>query len=360
MTTSAATRDLGQSTLVVLTIVLLIIASGWVVLPFVPATVWAAMLVIATWPMMTWLQRKLRGRRSLAVLAMTLALLLIFVVPLLVAVGEVVSNADRMAAWVQGRASSLPPPPAWVARVPLVGGKVTQRWQELAALPREELAARAAPYTGAVVKWVIARAGSIGATLVQLFLILIIAPILWIYGEAAAHGLKSFAGRLGGERGEHAVILAGQAIRAVALGVVVTALLQGVLAGIGLAVAGVPFAAILSALALLTSIAQLGPTPVLVPAVIWLFWSGSTGWGIALAVWTVLCATVDNVVRPVLIKRGANLPLLLVLPGVMGGLIAFGVVGLFVGPVVLAVAYTLLSAWVSSPEGAAGRAASAG
>jgi len=346
--------------MVVLSIVLLIIACGWVVLPFVPATVWAAMLVIATWPMMTWVQRKLRGRRGLAVLVMTLALFLIFAVPLLVAVVEVVSNTDRMAAWVQGlAASSLPPAPAWVAGIPLVGAKVAAKWQELVSLPHEELAARAAPYTSAAVKWIIGRAGSVGATLVQLFLIIIIAPVLWAYGESAAHGVSAFAARLGGERGEHAIRLGGQAIRAVALGVVVTALIQGVLAGVGLAIAGVPFAAILSALALLTSIAQLGPTPVLVPAVIWLFWSGHTGWGIALAVWTLLCATIDNVVRPVLIKRGADLPLLLILPGVMGGLIAFGVVGLFVGPVVLAVAYTLLTAWVKGADGTAAPAAAA-
>ena len=360
MATTSAGRDLGQTTLVVLSIVLLILATGWVILPFVPATVWAAMLVIATWPMLTGVQRRLRGRRGLAVLVMTLGLLLVFIIPLLVAVGAIVGNADRMATWVQGlAAASFPPPPAWIAGLPLVGRRIAATWQELAALPREELAARAAPYTAAAVKWVIARAGGIGATLVQLLLIVGIAPILWTTGESVAAAVLRFAHRLGGDRGEHAVKLAGQAIRAVALGVVVTALVQAVFAGIGLAVSGVPFAGILTALALLTSIAQLGPAPVLIPAVIWLFWSGHTGWGIALGIWTLIVGILDNVIRPILIRKGADLPLLLILVGVIGGLIAFGVVGLFVGPVVLAVSYTLLGAWVHGPEGEAAAAGAA-
>ena len=345
---TASNRDLGQTTLVVLSIALLIVASGWVVLPFVPATVWAAMLVIATWPILLGLQRRLRGRRSLAVLVMTVALLLIFIIPLLVAVGAIVANADQMAGWVQGlAAASLPQPPQWVARLPLVGAKLAAQWQELVSLPREELATRLAPYTASAVRWVVARAGGMAATLVQLLLIVAIAPLLWARGETVAGAVTRFARRLMGERGDHIVRLSGQAIRAVALGVVVTALVQAVMAGIGLVVAGVPFAGVLTALALLTSIAQLGPGPVLVPSVIWLYWSGHAGWGTALLVWTILTTLADNVIRPLLIRKGAaDLPLLIILTGVIGGLVAFGVVGLFVGPVVLAVAYTLVAAWI--------------
>src|SRR5205807_5948723 len=159
--------------------------------------------------------------------------------------------------------------------------------------------------------------------------------------------VRRFGRRLAGERGEQSVLLAGQAIRSVALGVVVTAVGQSVLGGVGLAVAGVPFAAVLTAVMFMLCIAQLGPLPVLVPAVVWLYWSGDSVWGTVLVIWSVLLSTVDSVVRPLLIRRGAHLPLVLLLAGVIGGLIAFGLVGIFLGPVVLAVGYTLLQSWIA-------------
>ena len=157
-----------------------------------------------------------------------------------------------------------------------------------------------------------------------------------------------FARRLGGDEGGRVVILAGQAVRAVALGVVVTALAQAALAGIGLAIAGVPFAAPLTVVMFLLSIAQLGPLPVLVPAVAWLYFQEATGWGTFLLVWSIVVGTMDNFLRPVLIRKGADLSLLLVFAGVLGGLMSFGLVGLFIGPVVLAVAQKLVAAWLAA------------
>jgi len=133
----------------------------------------------------------------------------------------------------------------------------------------------------------------------------------------------------------------------VALGVVVTAVLQSVLGGIGIALAGVPFATVLTAFMFMLCIAQLGPLPVLVPVVIWLYWSGASGWGTFVLVWTIIVGSLDSVLRPLLISKGAHLPLVLLLAGVIGGLIAFGLVGIFLGPVVLAVGYTLLQSWMA-------------
>lgn len=162
-----------------------------------------------------------------------------------------------------------------------------------------------------------------------------------------------FARRIGQERGEQAVRLAGQAVRGVALGVIVTALVQSVLAGLGLWISGVPRPGLLLALIFVLGVTQLGPLPVLVPATIWLYWSGSIAWGSALLVWTLLVSPLDNILRPILIRRGVDLPLLLIIAGVIGGLIAFGVVGLFVGPVILAVTYTLLQSWVRDDKAGA-------
>jgi predicted PurR-regulated permease PerM len=143
------------------------------------------------------------------------------------------------------------------------------------------------------------------------------------------------------------VRLAGQAIRGVALGVIVTALVQSALGGIGLAIAGVPFATVLTALMFMLCIAQLGPALVLLPAIIWMYWSGVAGWATFLLVWSIPVGALDNFLRPILIKRGADLPLLLICVGVIGGLIGLGLVGIFVGPVVLSVTYTLLTAWMA-------------
>ena len=162
--------------------------------------------------------------------------------------------------------------------------------------------------------------------------------------------MRRFARRLAGERGEGAVVLAGQATRAVALGVVVTAIVQSAAAGIGLAVCGIPYATVLTAIVFVLCIAQLGPILVLLPAVVWLYWSGQPVWGTVLLVWTLVVGTLDNVLRPILIRRGADLPLLLILAGVIGGLVSFGIIGLFVGPVVLAVTYRLLGSWVADVD----------
>ena len=147
--------------------------------------------------------------------------------------------------------------------------------------------------------------------------------------------------------------MAGPANRSVALGVVVTAVGQSLLGGLGLALAGVPLAAVLTAVMFMLCIAQLGPLPVLVPAVIWLYWSGESVWGTVLVVWSILLSTADSVVRPLLIRMGAHLPVSLLLAGVIGGLIAFGLVGIFLGPVVLAVGYTLLLSWMAEDSIAA-------
>jgi predicted PurR-regulated permease PerM len=155
-----------------------------------------------------------------------------------------------------------------------------------------------------------------------------------------------------GHHGERSARLAAQAIRGVALGIIVTALVQACLAGIGLAVAGVPFATVLTALVFVLCIGQIGPFPVLLAAVVWAYWSGHGGWAIALFVWAILVSSIDNVLRPMLIRKGSDMPLLLVFFGVVGGLLAFGIVGIFVGPVVLAVGYSLLVDWVNTAEAA--------
>jgi predicted PurR-regulated permease PerM len=278
---------------------------------------------------------------------MIVILLLVFVVPLALAIGTIVLNADEIGAQLKSVAGfRMPIPPAWLADLPVIGSKAVLAWEQAAASGIEGLLARLMPYAGSMTQWFVAEAGNVGVLFVQFLLTLILAALMYTRGEAAALAAGRFGRRLAGERGENAVRLAGQAIRSVALGVVVTAVVQAALGGVGLAIAGVPFAGLLTAVMFCLCIAQIGPSPMLVPAVVWLYWSGETAWGTFLLVWTLIVVTMDNVLRPMLIKRGADLPLLLIFAGVIGGLLAFGLVGIFVGPVVLAVAYTLLEAWI--------------
>jgi predicted PurR-regulated permease PerM len=278
---------------------------------------------------------------------MTLALLLVFIVPVLLAVVTVAENAERITGWLKTLAAlSVPPPPDWVAGLPFGGKSVAAAWQQVAVEGWSELSARAAPYLKDVGRWIVGHAGSAGAVFVQLVLTVILSAILYSAGEYAAGRVLRFGRRIAGSRGEESVKLAGQAIRGVALGVVVTALAQAVLGGIGVAVAGVPFAAVLTALMFLLAVAQIGAAPVLVAVAGWLYWQDRIGWAVALLVWAGVVGSLDNVLRPLLIRRGADLPLLLIFAGVIGGLLAYGVVGIFIGPVVLAVAYKLLDAWL--------------
>jgi predicted PurR-regulated permease PerM len=200
--------------------------------------------------------------------------------------------------------------------------------------------------------------GGAGLVAIHFILTVIIAGILYTNGERASRGLLMFGRRLGEDRGERTVRLAGQALRGVALGVVVTALVQSLISGVGLWLAGVPNAGLLLAIVFVLCVAQLGPLPVLIPAIVWLYWSDSMVWGSVLVVFAVIVAVADNVLKPLLIRRGVDLPLLLIVAGVIGGLMAFGVVGLFIGPVILAVTYTLLVAWVNDRQPAKEQSAS--
>jgi predicted PurR-regulated permease PerM len=349
-------RDLTRTTLAVLFLGSLIGAALWVLKPFIGPAIWAAMIVVATWPLMLRVEDLLRGRRGWAVAVMSLLLTLLFVVPLVVAIGTLASNADRFVEWARMAAAFELPDhaPDWLARVPLLGSTLVDVWEQTAAAGLKALLSsmlpKLSPYAGDLTRWFVAEVGSLGYLLLQFLMTVVIAALMYAQGEEGAALVRRFAGRLAGERGREAVQLAGGAVRGVALGVGVTALVQSLLGGVALALAGVPASGMLTALMFMLCIAQIGPTPVLVPAVIWMFYTGSSGWGIFVSIVTVVAVLLDNVLRPLLIRLGADLPLLLIFAGVIGGLLAFGLVGIFVGPVVLAVGYRLLEAWIDDHD----------
>ncbi|MFN9477878.1 MAG: AI-2E family transporter YdiK [Betaproteobacteria bacterium] len=328
----------------------LIGAALWILSPFAVAILWATMIAVACWPLFLRLEARLGRRRWLAVTAMVFVMLAVFVLPFVAAVATLVQHTDEIVHFIKLLSQpELPPPPAWVQTLPLIGPRAHEWWTAAQGDP-QSLVARALPYLGKLVQWLVGHASGVGLLVVNILLTIVLATVMFANGEAAADHLRRAVRRLGGARGEQALQLSAMAIRGVALGVVVTALIQATFAGIGLWIADVPLAGLLTAAMFLLAIAQIGVGPVMIPATIWLYWNGDTLWGTVLLVWTAIALTMDNVLRPWLIKRGADLPLLLIFAGVVGGLLTMGLLGIFIGPTLLAVAFMLFDAWLDEND----------
>jgi predicted PurR-regulated permease PerM len=344
-----AAPEVTRITLQVLCIGLLIGGTFWILEFFLPSILWATIIVITTWPAFVWVRKRLWDSRVAAILVMVCALLVVVLLPSAFAVGAIVGNTEKITGWINSvRGMDVPPPPGFLAKLPLVGARATAAWQKAETLTAEGVSNHLAPYTGAVVAWFISKAGSVGLLLMNFLLTIAIAVVLYANGESAAAKVRAFCHRLAGARGDEVATLAAKATRSVALGVIVTALVQAVLSGIGLALAGIPSSVLLTAIVFVSCLCQVGPGVVLVPTVVWLFWRGEMFPAGVLLAFSLVVLPLDNFLRPVLIRKGANMPLILVFIGVIGGLLALGVIGLFIGPVILAVTNTLLESWIRS------------
>jgi predicted PurR-regulated permease PerM len=341
-------RDLTGIVLGVATVLGLAVASLWTLRPFLGAIIWATMIVIATWPLLLKAQKLFGGRRWAAVTVLCLGSLLLIAVPFTLAVGTIIDNVGVVTDWLTNvQTSGLPAAPGWLAKVPLMGERLTDGWNSLAQSGPNGISQQLEPYASKAFHWLTGIVGSVGGTLVQFLLMIGIAAVMYAKGETAVQGVTAFCTRLSGDRGAHIVKLAGQSIRGVALGVVVTALIQATLGGLGLLITGVPHVALLVLMIFMCCVIQIGPLFVLVPSVIWLYSNDHGTMGTILLIISIFTGTIDNVIRPILIKKGgADLSLLIIIPGVVGGLLSYGLLGIFIGPVVLAVTYTLLEAWV--------------
>ncbi|MFT3735456.1 MAG: AI-2E family transporter YdiK [Rhodocyclaceae bacterium] len=346
MTQSPKVSELTRILIAIGLLGLLLVGCFWVLRPFLPGLLWGSMIVVASWPLMLRLQTLLGGRRMLAVAGMTTGLVLCVVLPLLMSVMTLINNAGELVDWVSTlREGGLSTPPDWLRGLPFVGETLSREWSNW--LAGGKLNASIGAHGKELTTWFIAQAGSVGAVLMHFAITVVIAALLYARGEEAARFVRNLAMHLADTRGVALIDLAGKSVRAVALGIVVTAVVQTMVGGLGLLIAGVPLAGPLISLMLILCIAQLGPTLILGPAVVWLFWNDMIWQGVVLSVLGVIAISLDNVLRPVLIQRGANLPLLLILIGVIGGLLGFGLVGLFIGPVILALGYTLVMAWTN-------------
>jgi predicted PurR-regulated permease PerM len=345
--------DLARIVLGVATLSLLVCGSLYILSPFLLALIWATMIVVATWPVLHAVQRRLRGHRGPAVVVMLLALMVVIVLPIYGAVSTLATHAAEIMELVKGLPNyTLSSPPSWLTDIPLVGARATREWQTLSDAGPGGILATLQPYASRVAGWLLVRASTIGVLVLHLLLTVIICGILYTKGEAAALTVTRVAQCVAPENGAAMVRLVEHSVRAVALGVVVTALVQSVLGGLGLWAARVPFAGVLTAILFIFCLAQLGPLLPLLACVAWLFMHDARVAGILLLAWSIGVTSLENILRPLLIRRAVALPMILILAGVLGGLIAFGMIGLFIGPVILAVTYALMQAWIDTREAA--------
>ncbi|MFJ4348576.1 AI-2E family transporter [Pseudomonas sp. NPDC089401] len=321
-------------------------AALWVMAPFISALLWGAILAFASWPLMRLLTRVLGGRETLAASLLTTAWILIVALPLVWLGFNLADHIRDATAFVRDvQVDGLPDAPDWLGTIPFVGERLVGWWQSLDQ-QGAALLTTVKPYLGQVGNWLLARSAQIGSGVLELTLSLVFVFFFYRDGPRLSAFVLSLLNRLVGERADYYLELVAGTVQRVVNGVIGTAAAQALLALIGFLIAGVPGAIVLGLVTFMLSLIPMGPPLAWIPATGWLAWKGEYGMAVFLGIWgTFVISGVDNVLKPYLISRGGNLPLVIVLLGVFGGLIAFGFIGLFIGPTLLAVGYSLLLDW---------------
>jgi predicted PurR-regulated permease PerM len=335
-------------------VIFLVIGCLLVLQPFLPAILFAAAIAISSWPLYAKLLARMPQRRTLAAAVMTVSLILVVLLPLALVTWNIADNAGNV---YQGIKHALEAgtiePPAWLKQIPMVGESADAYVRKIVG-SREELVALAKRYVEPVRHFLLGSGLVLGSGLAQVSLSAFVAFFLYRDGSSLVAALSVAMDKIMGEHARSVADTVSRTVSGVMYGLLGTALAQAVVAAFGFLLAGVPAVALLSVATFLFSLVPVGPPLIWGGAAIWLFNQGSTGWGIFMLVYGMFAISgVDNVVKPMLISRGSSLPFLLVLLGVMGGVLAFGFVGLFIGPTLLAVALGLLRDWTGQPAAAA-------
>ena len=332
-------------------LVLLVMGTYLVLRPFISALLWAGLLCYATWPVFLRVNVWLKQRRGWSAALLCLTIALVLVAPFVIVGASLADNVGRLSNTLQtSLAQGLPTPPPWIASLPWVGEKLHAFLLAAAAdtsLLIEPIK-RAMPE---ISKWLLSHSIALGHGVLQLSLSVFILFFFYRDGEALAQRLDIAMNRIGGERARTLLQLAGSTVKGVVNGILGTAIAQGILAAIGFLIAGVPGALFLGLATFFLSVVPVGPPLLWLPAAAWLYFQGQVGWAIFMLVWgAAVVSSVDNFLKPYLISQGASMPFILVLLGVLGGLVAFGFVGVFLGPTLLAVGYSMAREWTLAPD----------
>ena len=317
--------------------------------PFITIVIWSAVLAVALYPAFDWLALRLGKRRRLAALLITIVSLLIVIGPTTWLALDLIESLRSLSERLDPSFISLPPPPEAVKGWPLIGDQIYQSWH-LASINTKAVLANLAPHLKPLGSTLlrIAADGGIGA--LQFLISIIVAGFLFCPGPSIVKSVKLFSRRLAPDRAEGFVDLAGATIRAVSQGVIGVSVLQALLAGLGLTVVGIPGASVITSAVLILGIVQIGPSIVIIPAVIWSWITMETTAALLFTAYMVPVNLLDNILKPIVMTRGLRTPMLVIAIGVIGGTLSYGITGLFLGPIVLTVIWELIAAWIAEGE----------
>ncbi len=318
--------------------------------PFIAILIWAAILSVALYPIYIWVKRVLGGRSTLASFLLTLLVLVIILGPISMLGAALVENLSSIAARISEGTVTAPPPPPYVADWPLIGDKLFSFWQ-VASVELDQALASIKPQLEAAALKLLGLVGNIGLGFLQFTVAIIVAGFTYSRATTLQEYLKIFAARVTPRMGEDFVGLAGGTVRSVARGVVGISLIQAILFGIGALVAGIPLAGLWTFVALILAIVQIGAGLVIIPVIIFAWNSMETVSAAILTAYMVPVMLLDNVLKPIVMGRGLPVPMLVIFIGVIGGTMVHGLIGLFVGPIVLSLGYELGRAWIAMGRG---------
>ena len=324
--------------------ILLTIACLFILLPFIPLLAWGVIIAVAAYPTFKKLEKLMGGRGVLAAVLFTLALLAVLILPVFLLAGSLIDGVQVVTAHVKSGAAIIPPPPSSIAGWPLIGAPLAKVWL-LASNDLTGLIAEYGPQIKAALPGVLSATAGLGATVLQLLLSIVVAGVLLANAQAAYELTRSLANRLFDEKGPEFQELVGSTIRSVTFGIIGVALIQSACATLGFLVVGLPAVGLWAVVFLIAAVLQFGVVA-LVPAVIYVFATASTTKAVIFLIWCVIVALMDNVLKPILLGRGVAVPIAVVFLGAIGGFVALGIIGLFVGAIVLSVGYKLFLAWL--------------
>jgi predicted PurR-regulated permease PerM len=347
---STGTTQLLEHAVLLLIFAGLLVGILAVLRPFFTAILFGTILAIAAWPLRDFLLR--RGlKRGLAATLLLLLAFAIVALPMMAVAPGLAERLTQGAGRLRDFFASSPQTPPWLAGLPLFGERLASMWNKV-LLAKGNVRTVLEPYSAGLRQMFVDAAGALGQSVLQIILSLVVAALFWISGDALAARLHGFLRQLCGETAAATLDVAAGAVRSVAYGVVGTAVIQAVIMAIGLAVAGVPGAVLLGFITLLLALSQIGAPLIIViwgGAAFWLFGQDQQAWGIFMIFWGLVVTVIDNFIKPLLIGVGVAMPLSLTILGVFGGFVAFGFLGLFIGPTLIAVGFTVLEAWSAAP-----------